>query len=265
MKFSPRGVVFILVFLSVTFPLLFPLRLPDRISPETERFKSLIDSLPSGSVVMISFDHEASTVAEVRPLATALIRHLFSRNIRIIGLALFAEGTAIGNQVLTSAAKEYQKEYSRDWVFLGFRPQYQSTIIGMGENIQNVFPRDYRRRPTAELPLMAEVPNYSKIALVVSVADGDYAGYWVEYAHSRFGVPTAGLVTAVMMTTYLPYLNSGQLAGLVNGLKGAAEYEKLLGRPDAAVRGMDAQSLAHLLIFALIGIGNIAYLWKRKR
>jgi len=265
MKFSSRGVVFVGVFLSVAFPLLFPLHLPDKISPETERFKSLIDSLPSDAVVMISFDHEASTVAEVRPLAIALIRHLFSRNLRIIGLALFAEGTAIGNQVLTSIAKEYQKEYGRDWVFLGFRPQYQSTIIGMGENIQNVFPRDYRRRSTAELPLMAEVSNYSKIALVVSVADGDYAGYWVEYAHSRFGVPTAGLVTAVMMTAYLPYLNSGQLAGLVNGLKGAAEYERLLGRPDAAVRGMDAQSLAHLLIFALIVVGNIAYWWKRKR
>lgn len=265
MRFTPRGIAFVLVFLAVTFPLLFPLNITDRISPETERFKSLIDSLPSGSVVMVSFDHEASTIAEVRPLSVALIRHLFSRDIRVIGLALFAEGTAIGNQILTSTAKEFGKEYGREWVFLGFRPQYQSAILGLGDSIRQVFPRDYYRHPTSELPLLTEVPNYSKIALVVSVADGDLANYWVEYAHSRFNVPVAGMVTAVMMTSYLPYLASGQLSGLVNGLKGAAEYERLLNRPGAAVRGMDAQSLAHLIIFGLIIVGNAAYWWGKRK
>lgn len=265
MKFTPRGFAFVLVFLAVAFPLLFPLNLSDRITPETERFKSLIDSLPAGSVVMVSFDHEASTIAEVRPLSAALVRHLFSRNVRIIGLALFAEGTAIGNQVLSSLAKEYGKEYGRDWVFLGFRPQYQAAILGLGDSIANVFPRDYYRNPSAELPLLAEVPNYSKIGLVVSVADGDLANYWIEYAQARFGVRVAAMVTAVMATSYLPYVASGQMSAMVNGLKGAAEYERLLGRPGAAVRGMDAQSLAHLAIFGLILFGNVAYWWGKRK
>jgi hypothetical protein len=264
MKFTPRGIVFVLIFLAVAYPLLFPLNISDRISPETERFKNLIDSLPAGCVVMVSFDHEASTIAEVRPLSTVLISHLFSRNIKVIGLSLFAEGTAIGNQVLTANAKEFGREYGRDWVFLGFRPQYQSAILGLGDSIVNVFPRDYYRHPTSELPLLAEVPNYSKISLVVSVADGDLANYWVEYAHSRFGVRVAGMVTAVMATSLMPYYASGQLSGLVNGLKGAAEYERLTNRPGAAVRGMDAQSLAHLVIFGLILAGNFAY-WLGRR
>ncbi len=265
MKFTPRGFAFVLVFLAVAFPLLFPLNLSDRISPETERFKALIDSLPAGSVVMLSFDHEASTIAEVRPLSAALVRHLFSRDVRIIGLALFAEGTAIGNQVLSSLAKEYGREYGRDWVFLGFRPQYQAAILGLGDSIANVFPRDYYRNPSAELPLLTEVRNYSGVALVVSVADGDLANYWVEYAHTRFGVRVAGMVTAVMATSYLPYVASGQMSAMVNGLKGAAEYERLLGRPGAAVRGMDAQSLAHLAIFGLILFGNAAYWWGKRK
>jgi len=75
-----------------------------------------------------------------------------------------------------------------------------------------------------------------------------------------------GCVTAVMGPENYPYLNSGQLKGLVAGLKGAAEYETLLGKPAIATRGMPAQSAVHILIIVLIVIGNILYLVeKRKR
>jgi hypothetical protein len=42
-------------------------------------------------------------------------------------------------------------------------------------------------------------------------------------------------------------------------MKGAAEYEKLLGRPGTAQRGMDAQSVSHIVVFLFIFIGNVAY------
>lgn len=265
MKIKPRTFAFWAVFVAVTFPLLYPLNISDRVSPEAVKFKALIDSIPSGAVVMVSFDHEASTIAEVRPLATVLARHLFSRDIKIIGLSLFAEGTAIGNQVLSLVAEEFGKEYGRDWVFLGFRPQFQAAILGMGENIADVFPRDYHRNVTAELPLLKKVSNYSQIAMVVSVADGDLGYAWVDYAYTRYGARVSAMLTAVMVASYMPLYASGQLAGLVNGLKGAADYERLLDKPGAAIRAMDAQSLAHVVILLLILGGNTAFWWRRKK
>ncbi|MGC9317013.1 MAG: hypothetical protein ACP5KN_03125 [Armatimonadota bacterium] len=65
-----------------------------------------------------------------------------------------------------------------------------------------------------------------------------------------------------MATDLYPYLQSHQLVGLINGLKGAAEYELLLGLEgeDApGMLGMSAQSIAHLLIIVLVIVGNIAY------
>jgi hypothetical protein len=64
--------------------------------------------------------------------------------------------------------------------------------------------------------------------------------------------------TAVMTTDYYPYLSSGQILGLIGGMKGAAEYERLNDFFGDARRGMDAQSLVHVVIVLLVIVGNAA-------
>jgi hypothetical protein len=56
-----------------------------------------------------------------------------------------------------------------------------------------------------------------------------------------------------------PYYQSGQLAGLLSGLRCAAEYEVRSGHPGRAAAGMDAQSLGHVVIILAICLGNLAY------
>lgn len=260
-----RRYLFGFMALAVAVPLLFPLHLPNEVTPDVRHFYNLIDSLPAGSVVLVSFDHEASTIVEVRPPATAVIRHLFQKDIKIIGVSLLAEGTGIGRELLLRLGREYGKQEGTDFAFLGFRPQYAATISGLGEDIRRVFPTDYRDRPLDSLPLFSSVRNLADLALVISVADGDLPATWVDYAVARYHQKVAAAVTAVMATTYYPYLNSGQLVGLVSGLKGASEYELLLHKPGGGVRGMDAQSVAHLALLLLIGLGNLAFLASRKR
>ena len=53
-------------------------------------------------------------------------------------------------------------------------------------------------------------------------------------------------------------LDSGQLDGMLTGMKGAAEYEQLTGATGLALPAMAGQSFAHLYIFVLIVLGNIA-------
>jgi hypothetical protein len=85
-------------------------------------------------------------------------------------------------------------------------------------------------------------------------------------ANDKFNIPVAGGATAVSAPEMLPYLNKQQqLHGLLGGLKGAAEYEKLIGKVGLATAGMDAQSIAHLIIIAFIALGNINYYLEKKR
>ena len=64
-----------------------------------------------------------------------------------------------------------------------------------------------------------------------------------------------------------PYLDSGQLSGLLTGMKGAAEYEKITGLTGAGSAAMGGQSFAHLSILILIVLGNLSVLvgWHHRR
>jgi len=264
MKFD-RRYIFVIVVLAVIIPMLFPIGLPVAITDEARAVFDTIENLDSTAVVMVSFDHEASSLPEVRPLAEAVLNHCFQKNIKVVGLALFAEGTAIGYDILNTVAARYNKQNGVDFIYLGYRPQYSAAILGMGESIKEVFPADYDNTPYDDLPLGARVRNYNDIELVISVADGSLPTYWVEYAQARYQQRIATALTAVMVTAYTPYVDAGQLEGILGGLKGAAEYEKMLGETAAGTRGMDAQSFAHLAIAVLVVIGNVAAFAVRRR
>ena len=83
---------------------------------------------------------------------------------------------------------------------------------------------------------------------------------WVALVGDKFNVPVAGGVTAISQPGYGPYLQTGQLKGLLGGMKGAAEYEVLLGQPGKGTSGIDALNLGNLLVLVLILTSNIILL-----
>jgi hypothetical protein len=262
-KLESRHYVFLGLFVVIVVSMLINIKLDIRISPETQKMYDYIDSLPAGSVLMVSFDHEASAVPEIKPLALAILRQAFRKNLRLIGVSLLAEGTGIGYRLMQETAEQYHKKYGVDYVYLGFKPQYIAAILSMWESIPETFPEDYLGRPYKQFPLLDSVKNYSNIAGVVSIADGSLTTHWIEYAHARYGVTISAAVAAVMMTTYDPYIASGQLHAMVGGLRGAAQYEKLLEIGGSGRRGMLAQTSAHIYVIIMIIIGNVIYFTTR--
>jgi hypothetical protein len=77
----------------------------------------------------------------------------------------------------------------------------------------------------------------------------------------------------VSATQYYPYLQARQITGLANGMKGSAEYERLLRDhygdlklpAGDAMKGMDSQSLVHVFLVLAIILANIAYFSTRNK
>lgn len=266
LQFIDRRYIFLLIAISVIIPLIMPLNLPIKPSSAVEIGYKFIEDLPEDSKILIAYDFEPSVEPELGPMGRAFIHHCCRKNLKIIGMALWPAGQVLLESALNTVARDlYGYQYGTDYVNLGFMAGNQVVITSLGESFPKTYPRDFYNTPIMELPLMNGVRNYSNIDLIIDVSAGDPGiPYWVMYAGTAYGKKIIGGCTAVSAPQLYPYYSGGQLVSLLGGLKGAAEYETLIEKPGTASRGMDAQSVAHMLIIAFVIIGNITfYLEKR--
>ena len=259
-----RRYIYILVALTVIIPILKPIGMPITETDEVRAVFDHIEKMSPGSVIMLALDFDPASLAELQPMTIAVLRHALSRDIKVIGMTLWPSGATLGYMIMNEAAEGIAQE-NEDYVYLGYVPGVANVIMGMGEDISGVFPADYGGRQLSELPLMDGVKNYKDIALLIDLAAGATPEAWIVYAGAKYGQTIAVGCTAVSAVGYYPFLNSNQIIGLIGGMKGAAEYEKMSKNIGTATAGMDSQSIAHILIIALIIVANISYFSTRRK
>ncbi len=273
-----RRFIFLLIALGVLIPFLKPLRLPLSVSkPVQDIFDEIERIPPEGPPLMISTDYAPATAPELDPMLYALLRHCFAtkRKVLLVG-GLYPQGAGMAQAGLDAVTPEFPNvKRGEDYVFLGYQPGFSAVVLSIGEEIRRIFPTDAYGVPLDSLPMMKFIHNYDDIAFMIDLSGSSVPMLWVMYAGARYGQRIGVGTTAVSAAQYYPFLSTGQFVGMLGGLKGAAEYEKLIkekGYTDArevATIGMDAQSIAHLVILFLIIIGNIAFFasggYKKKR
>jgi hypothetical protein len=253
-----RRWIYLLMALSILFPTIFVFKFPVQITVEARQLYDAIDALPDSSVVMLTFDYYPSARAETEPMSKAALRHMFSKDMKIVTLSnIPLGGPTMAENTTREIAKEFNKVYGVDYVNLGYKANYVAVMQGLASSIESIFPTDWTGTPLSEIPLMQKVKNYRDIKFIYVVSDNATVDYWISIVNAQYGVPVGAGVTAVSAPKMYAFVESGQMTGLLGGMKGAAEYERLIHHEDMAMRGMDAQSLAHFLIIFLVLIGNI--------
>lgn len=261
-----RRIIFFLIFLAVIIPLLFPIGLKIEVSEPVRMFYNTIEKLEAGSFVLISAEYDPSTMPEVYPMNEALVKHCFAKDLKIVSIGLWPQGVSLNQTAMEQAAEPYGKEYGVDYVNLGYKAGGIVVISAMGEDIPTTFPQDYALRPIEQYGIMEGIENFDNIDLIVSLSAGDPGvREWVMIAQGRYRKDVIGGVTAVSAPAFYPFLDAGQLKGLIGGMKGAAEYETLLGQIGTASAGMDAQSVAHGMIIFFIIFANFFYFLGKRR
>lgn len=261
-----RRWIFLVMGLLVLFPLLFPLYLPLEVSPPVGQYARAIDALPRGSRVLLACDYDPSGIPEMVPMTRTTFRHLLARDCKVVAIGLWPGGPGLVDSVLHETAREFPaKRYGVDWVHLGYKSGNEAVMVLIGQGLASAFPRDQQGRDVRTLPLVRESRDYRAFALLVSLSEG-YPGTkeWVQQVQGRFHLPIVAGVTAVSAPEFYPYLQSGQLRGMLGGMAGAAEYEMIRRERGPATRGMDAQSLGHVFVAACIVLGNLAQ-WTRRK
>ena len=273
-----RRIIFLIVGLSVLIPLLKPewVDLPIRPTPESQIVFDEINKLNAGDKMLLSFEYSPSTKPEIHPMAIAILKHLYAKNIQVYGFALWPDGNFMSTEAFSEVSDDYDKKYGVDYVNLGYKPGGEAVIKGIASDIRTLYPVDLQGTSINDIPMMKDVVNIEDFDFVFSLSAG-FPGSkeWVQYACDPKNIPLSTGCTSIQVTDIMPYVENDQIRGILAGMPGAAEYESLVeaelqkmeivGKPGEASGMMAAQSIAHVVIVLFIIFGNISYFITRKK
>lgn len=261
-----RRIIFLFVFLGVAIPLLAPFSLPVKATAPVQAVHREIERIAAeGGTVLVAFDYGPGSEAELQPMARALLRHCFSRKVKVVAICLWPDAPGLAQEALETTAGEFGARYGEAYAFMGYKPGMFSVVLNMGQEFRGAFPRDARGAAADSLAVLQGIHSLSDFGFVFDLAAGGTIDQvWIPYGQEKYRFSLGTGCTAVMAPDLFPFLQSGQLAGLIGGLAGAAEYEALVGHPDSATAGMQAQSVTHLVIIGFILLGNVLYFLARR-
>jgi hypothetical protein len=270
-----RRYVYLGLLLFTLVPLVAGFGLPLYVTEPAKLFRKTIDDLPQDKLVFISSDWDAGSQAETRPQFITLIRHLVRRNLKfaIICIAYPTSVQMAQTAILEAIQLEGAQDrwiYGEHWVNLGYKAAEEPWLHSFTSDITDGVKEDIRGTPLAEIPVMKGVHRFGpdgQVSTMINISGSNTPERWFQFLGPTKVKILLGC-TAVMAPEQYPYLDSGQLSGLLTGMKGAAEYEKLLSAPGTGTPMMGGQSFAHLYILLLILMGNLSLVfgwWERRR
>ena len=273
-----RRWIYLLIFIAIAIPTLFPLRLPVQVTSDVRGVFDEIEALPDGSHIFIAVDYEPGTRPEMDPMSTAVLLHCFMKKLKVVSISYVVYGAGVAEHLFKETERLYTEQtgeelvYGEDYCYLGFKPGEYAMIIKLGQDIKETCKQDGYNIDVYTLPILKEKNKLGDYPYMVNLHDDSYADMWILYGHERTGLKMGSVCTAVMASGMYPFIQAGQLTGVVGGLKGGSEYEQLLNEKYdlkkplvKATAGMDIQSVIHILIILLMLLGNFAYIMKSRQ
>jgi hypothetical protein len=273
-----RRWIFLMMAIAVAIPIVGNLSFREQPGQFAKDVFDAIEELKPGDPVLMAWDYDPSTEGELGPMATAFAVHCCEKKAKLYFITLLPVGPQMVEQTIEKIVKaDYPSMvYGVDYVNLGFKSGNEGVIKVIITNLRGLYTTDARGTNIDQIPMCRDIDNIQKMKLIVNVS-GAYPGTkeWVQYAVSphQGKLKMVGGSTGVQSPQMFPYI-PGQLAGMLTGIKGAAEYEQLVvskyrgeeaeAKYLQARRRMGPQAMGHVLMIGLIILGNVLYFTGRR-
>ena len=262
------------LFLFLTIVILIPIIHPSNmemksISSPVQGAYDFIEGLPENSFVILSLDFDPGTRPELYPQALALCKHLMKKNLRV-ALTTFNPGApGIMTEFKDEILKAFpDKVYGKDIVMFPYRAVFLATVTQLATDVYAQYPDDAEGKQLKSMPIMKGIKNYKDMGLAIEISGTTLFTSWIYYVGDKYHLPVLGGTTAITQLSYSPYVQTGQLKGLLGGMRGAAEYEAMLHDKHGLATGDATKSLnvlnwPHMLVFLIAVLSNLAIFFGR--
>lgn len=252
--------LYVIIVIAVSWPILSPIGLPVAIEKWTQDAYDTIEALPEGSKVLISSTNAGSNWPDLGIPEVALTRHLLKKGLKVVFFSYSTEAGVLTDTRILPEANQYGAKNGEDYVVFDFLAGGETAQAAFAADIRSVLTNDYYGVPIDDIPLMKDINSATDFDLVIGIG---YAEELIRQFQSPYNVPSITGTWGMMGPHYFPYLESGQLQGMVMGMRGGAEYELLVGFVGEGLQGADALSMTHIAVAIFAIIGNISYFYKK--
>ncbi len=266
-----RRIMWSAIFVIVGVILLRPIGLPIEVGPSTQSFYDYVANAPQGSIIWVESGFSSGSLPEQGPQLRAFLIQAFRRDFRIVMSSLGVDGAQLGQDIFEEVRDTYfpDLEYGVDFVNVGYRPGALVYATALGDDVMAATGGvDVFGRNLADLPLVQQVPRLH----------GDYvefmAHFWghepgPDHWYGAVGHPNRlpMIVGAAQMVVpqVIPFLEAEIIQANIPGMRGAAEYEILVGELGAATAGQDVTSAMVIFMTVLVILGNVAFIITTKQ
>jgi hypothetical protein len=221
--------------------------------------------LPDSAVLLI-FDYQAAYAAEMEAVAAPLVDYMMTiKHPRLSLLAAKPTSAGLSDRFMrkTQPAQTYAN--------LGYLPGDAAGALAFVQDpvrTKPVLADGQNAWQTTNLQGVTSISNFAAIFLLTDEAET--ARIWIEQTQGRrLGTRLIVLANAQAGPLLLPYLESGQIDGLVTGLDGGGAIEQVnSGRPGKIRQYWDAFSFGLMMTIFTISIGSLWSLfmaWQSQR
>jgi hypothetical protein len=175
-------------------------------------------------------------------------------------------GAALAEQFMNVTLSTHKDVYQPGVKYedLGYLPGGLAGVYDFSQNPAVVMPLGADSKEAWSSPVLQGVTHFSDFAAVILLTDNaDTGRIWIEQTALARGNSSMIIVSSAQAgPMILPYVDSGQVNGLVSGLSGAAGSEQANNNlPGFVRRYWDAYSLGLLLAAALMFLGGVWNFW----
>jgi hypothetical protein len=273
-----RKVIYVILLVAAAIPFFFDIRLPLYIWDDTRTIHELTDTCPKDKVVVICSNWDPGSQSENWPQYESVVSHCMMKGIKLVVFSLDSNVIApqMAETINEKQAALYGRHYGVDWVNLGFTRGAPLMMGTIGRNIKSAYPTDYKGSATndyGKLPIMKNV-NSCKDFRIIYLIEYQATNDWMVWLDPTGSTPIVYASAGIVSGNWYPYIQSGQIKGMMAGIRGAAEYEQLTdekygerykGRKDLRGGKMIVPlAFGYLVIIMFIVIGNVGTIAVKK-
>ena len=230
------------------------------------------ESLPANGSVLMVFDYEAALAGEMEAAAAPFVDHmLLLKHPRLSLISSTPTGTGLAERFMRDTQDSHNYQEGQQLANLGYLPGGAAGILAFAENPVTTKPKTITGENAWNTPALQGVRQLSDFsAIILLTNDGESARIWIEQTQAaRKDTQFLVISSAQSGPMILPYVQTGQVDGMVTGLDGSAPIENVNdGRPGMVRRYWDAYGLGLLTALSMISIGSLWSLvagWQARR